>query len=129
MMASMTHKVAQILTHYHTTKASGANTRYLRLPILLRLATTPCSTPYPHILITYQHQHCCTISPYSKLYPHHVHVITCPMLQFYSLALNALGGLPRPSAPAAVAAVSAAIVTPAVVALVRAHFRWSHQIY
>ena len=50
------------------------------------------------------------------------------MLQFYSLALNALGGLPRPSAPAAVA-VSVAIVIPVVVALVRAHFRQSHQIH
>jgi hypothetical protein len=50
------------------------------------------------------------------------------LLWFYSLALNAPGGPPRPSAPAAVAA-SIATVTPAVAALVRAHFRRSHQIH
>jgi hypothetical protein len=42
------------------------------------------------------------------------------VLQFYGLALNALGGPPGPLAPAA------ATVTPAVVALVRAHFRQLH---
>jgi hypothetical protein len=53
---------------------------------------------------------------------------TSPVLWFYGLALNALGGLPRPSAPAP-AAASVATVIPAVVALVRAHFRQSHQIH
>jgi hypothetical protein len=50
------------------------------------------------------------------------------LLWFYSSALNALGSLPRPSAPA-VAAAAAATVTPAVAALVRAHFRWLHRIH
>jgi hypothetical protein len=53
---------------------------------------------------------------------------THPLLWFYSLALNAPGGPPGPSAPAAEAA-AAATVTPAVAALVRAHFRQSHQIH
>jgi hypothetical protein len=41
------------------------------------------------------------------------------MLQFYSLALNVLGGLSKLVA----AAVAAVTVTPAVAALVRVHFR------
>jgi hypothetical protein len=50
------------------------------------------------------------------------------LLQFYGLALNAPGSPPGPSAPAAEAA-AAVTVTPAVAALVRVHFRQSHQIH
>jgi hypothetical protein len=50
------------------------------------------------------------------------------MLWFYSLALNALDGLPRPLALAAAALVAMTVI-PAVVALVRVHFRQLHQIH
>jgi hypothetical protein len=60
---------------------------------------------------------------------HKVSTIKDPkVLRFYSSALNALGSLPGPSGPAAEAA-AAATVTPAVAALVRVHFRRSHQIH
>jgi hypothetical protein len=50
------------------------------------------------------------------------------LLWFYGSALNTLGSPPGPSAPAAEVA-AAATVTPAVAALVRAHFRRSHRIH
>jgi hypothetical protein len=55
-------------------------------------------------------------------------LISLRLLWFYGSALNTLGSPPGPSAPAAEAA-AAATVTPAVAALVRAHFRWLHQIH
>jgi hypothetical protein len=59
---------------------------------------------------------------------HVLHREIVHLLRFYGSALNAPGGPPGPSATA-VAVAAAATVTPTVAVLVRAHFRWSHQIH